>query len=386
MTWGESNVTEQRLRFVVTASRKEQTMADLCREFQISRQTGYTWLKRYQSGGAGQVVDRSRRPHRSPRRTHTELEQAVVALRARYPDWGAAKLGVLLRQQWPQAQVCERTLHRILLRHDLVHDRDRHQPAPQRFERSLPNELWQMDFKGPQGFNRGSPVGPLSIVDDHSRYIIGLKHLGSTRAAGVREELERTFQAVGLPEAMLVDHGTPWWNQSSPWGLTELTIWILRQGVRLLYSGYRHPQTQGKVERMHGSLQRAIRRRQADPTDQQWLDAFRDEYNHLRPHQAIGMQTPALRWHASPRCYQPSPPEWSYASGMTVLRLGGQGQLDWRGRRWEISNALRHQPVGIQLLGSRALVYFCQAPVRELDLETGRALPIPIDVLGSLQR
>src|SRR5258708_2282997 len=120
MAWGESSVTEQRLRFVVTASRKEQGMTDLCREFQISRQTGYNWLKRYRSGGAAQVVERSRRPHHSPQQTSGELERAVVALRARYPDWGAAKLGVLLSQQFPQAQVCERTLHRILVRHNLL--------------------------------------------------------------------------------------------------------------------------------------------------------------------------------------------------------------------------------------------------------------------------
>jgi transposase InsO family protein len=382
MAWGPSSVTEQRLKFVVAASRHETSIAQLCREFQISRQTGYTWLKRYQSGGAAEVMERSRRPVHSPQRTPAELEQALIALRTRYPDWGAAKLRVLLQQQLPEMRICERTLHRILLRHDLVLARDRHRPAVQRFERASPNQLWQMDFKGPQGFNCGSPVGPLSIVDDHSRYILGLKHLGSTRAAGVRQELERVFQQVGLPEAMLVDHGTPWWNQISPWGLTDLTIWILRQGVRVYYSGYRHPQTQGKVERMHGSLQRAVRRRGADPTDQQWLDGFRQEYNHLRPHQAIGMQVPASRWQLSPRRYLAHPPEWPYAASMQVVRLGCNGQLGWRGRRWEISHALRRQSIGIEVLGDRALVYFCDLPVRELDLRTGRALPIRVDLRG----
>ena len=386
MAWRESSVTEQRLQFVVAASRKQRSMAELCREFQISRQTGYSWLKRYQAGGSAQVVDRSRRPVHSPRQTSADIEQAVVALRARYPDWGAAKLRVLLQQRCPEAKLCQRTVHRILTRHHLLHERDRHPPALQRFERGSPNELWQMDFKGPQGFNRDSPVGPLSIVDDHSRYIVTLEHLGSTRAHGVRQTLERTFSSAGLPDALLVDHGTPWWNQASPWGLSELAIWILRQGVRLLYSGFRHPQTQGKVERMHGALQRAVRRRKADPNDQQWLNAFRQEYNHLRPHAALGMQTPATRWHPSERRYQADPGEWSYAAELEVRRLGGDGQLFWRGRRWEISNALRRQLVGIQPLGDRALVYFCQAPVRELDLRTRRALPIPIDVLGLLQR
>jgi transposase InsO family protein len=381
VAWRESSVVEERLRFVVAASRKEKSMTELCQEFQVSRQTGYIWLKRYQAGGSSQVCDRSRRPLRSPTRTVEEIEQAVAALRGQYPDWGAPKLLVLLRQQNPAAVICERTVHRILVRHKLLHQQDQHRAARERFERSAPNELWQMDFKGPQGFNKGSPVGPLSVLDDHSRYLVSLQHLGSTRAIGVRETLQRAFETAGLPEAILVDHGTPWWNQASPWGITELTIWILQQGVRLLFSGFRHPQTQGKVERMHGVLQRAIRRRKTNPDDQQWLDAFRHEYNYVRPHAALGMRTPATRWMPSARPFQVMPKEWLYPQGMEVKRLGGEGQLSWRGRRWEISRALRGQPVGIETLGERSIVYFCSAPVRELDLRTGTARPIPIAIL-----
>jgi transposase InsO family protein len=386
VAWRESNVVEERLRFVVAASRKEKSVAELCREFQVSRQTGYTWLKRYRAGGSIEVLDRSRRPLRSPTRTASEIEEAVVMLRRQWPDWGAPKLLVMLRERYPGSALCERTLHRILVRHRLLHEKDRHRPALERFERSAPNELWQMDFKGPQGFNTGSPVGPLSILDDHSRYLLGLQHLGSTRGCGVRETLQSTFEIAGLPESMLVDHGTPWWNPSSPWGITELTIWILQQGVRLLYSGFRHPQTQGKVERMHGALQRAVRRRHANPEDQRWLDAFRHEYNHVRPHAAIGMTTPATRWSPSARRYQPVPREWDYPQAAEVKRLGHDGQLLWRGRRWEISNALRRQRVGIEVLDQRAIVYFCNAPVRELDMRAKVARPIPVDILRSLQR
>lgn len=209
-------------------------------------------------------------------RTRSEVQEKIVELRQQWPDWGAPKLLVLLRQQHPEAPaISVRTVHRILERHGLIREADRHRPAEKRFERSAPNELWQMDFKGPQGFNQDNPVGPLSILDDHSRYLVALQHLGSTRMEGVRGTLEQTFQTVGLPDAMLVDHGVPWWNNAGPWGLTELTVWIMRQGVRLLYSGVRHPQTQGKVERMHGALQRAVGRRKADPDDPQWLETFR---------------------------------------------------------------------------------------------------------------
>jgi len=387
LAWRESSVIEERLRFVVLANRRERSMTELCREFEISRETGYTWLRRYQSGGASQVADRSRRPQRSPRRVSADMEEAVVALRRQWPDWGAAKLHRKLAEARPEcAGMAIRTVHRILERHHLIQEEDRRQAAVNRFEREEPNELWQMDFKGPQGFNRGSSVGPLSILDDHSRYLIALRHVGSTQAEGVRQTLQQSFEAAGLPEAMLVDHGTPWWNARSPWGITDLSIWIMRQGVRLVYSAFRHPQTQGKVERMHGALQRAVRKRRTDPEDQKWLDQFRYEYNHIRPHEALGMATPVMRWRPSSRLFQREPEEWSYAPGMWATRLAGEGQLSWRGRRWEISNALRRQLVGIEELDSRAIVYFCRTPIRELDLATGTSFLIPAAHPGLLQR
>jgi transposase InsO family protein len=383
MSWRESSVVEERLRFVVLASRKEKALAELCREFGISRQTGHTWRKRYLAGGSSQMVDRSRRPLRSPARTAEAIEQAVVELRLRWPDWGAPKLHALLEREYPGGSpIALRTVHRILQRHHMIREQDRNIPALQRFERNAPNELWQMDFKGPQGFNQASPVGPLSILDDHSRYVLALKQLGSTQMRGVQATLEQTFQQCGVPEAMLMDHGTPWWNAASPWGLTEVAVWIMRQGVRLLYSGIRHPQTQGKIERMHGALESAVRKRQANLLEQSWLDMFRHEYNYIRPHAALEMATPASRWRPSPRVFQKTPQEWQYPADMQVMRLAGAGQLCWRGRRWEISNALRRQCVGLQIIGERAIVYYCSTPLRELDPATKTSFPIPVAFAG----
>lgn len=384
MPWRESSVIEERLRFVVLAQRKEHSVKDLCAEFGVSRQTGYVWLRRYAAGGSGDLSDRSRRPHASPRRTSAEVEEAILELRRKWPDWGAPKLRSLLERESPDVKIHTRTVHRILERHGLIAEGDRHQRADQRFERAHPNEMWQMDFKGPQGFNRGSSVGPLSVLDDHSRYVLELHHLGSTKLEGVKNRLEKTFQECGLPENLLIDHGTPWWNGASPWGLTELTVWLMRLGIRLVYSGVCHPQTQGKVERMHGALQSAIRKRHANPEDQAWLDSFRYEYNHVRPHEALAMATPASRWQPSTRTFPVQLKEWEYAAGMEVARLGEQGQLWWRGKRWEISNALRGMMVGVQVLEHGAIVYFCQTPMRELDLRTGKAIPIQGTRLRSL--
>jgi transposase InsO family protein len=384
MGWRETNVLQERIRFVVLASRGERPLAEVCREFGISRQTGYTWLKRFQKSGIEGVQEQGRRPHRSPTQISQATVDAVLEFRRRWPDWGARKLHRKLGELHPELpRIAASTLHRMLLRNQMVEDRNRHRTALQRFERGAPNELWQMDFKGPAGFNQR--VGPLSILDDHSRYLLALRHLGSTRAAGVRQTLEETFQAHGLPETLLVDHGTPWWNGASLWGWTELTVWIMRQGIRIAYSGFRHPQTQGKVERMHGALQRAIRQRQGQPEQQAWLDEFRREYNAVRPHEALQMNTPESRWSPSRRSFQVHPPDWEYPSSMEVLRLSSQGQLNWRGRRWEISRALRSQRVGLERVENRVLVYFCNTALRQLDLHAASSIAVPTSA-GSLQR
>jgi transposase InsO family protein len=370
-------MSEERIRFAIEASKPNSCMAALCRQFGISRQTGYLWLKRYQQGGTAAVLsEQSRRPHRSPKQASEAVVAAVRAARQERPDWGARKLAHILKAAHSELPVVSHsTLQRILEREGLIRNQDRQQIALQRFEREHPNELWQMDFKGPQGFNKAS--GPLSIQDDFSRYVLALRHLARSNTGNVQMALQATFEECGLPEWMLLDHGKPWYDGVNPWGWTELTIWILRQGVRITFSGIRHPQTQGKVERMHGALQRAIKKRKAAPEQQSWLDAFRHEYNHLRPHEGIGMIPPAQRWKPSCRKFNPNPTEWEYPSAWQVYRLAGEGQLSYKGKRWEVSAALRGQLVGLQFNGPRILIYYCNMPVREINLETGANRMLP---------
>lgn len=369
---------EERIRFAVLAARGERTMAGLCREFGISRASGYKWLRRYQEQGVSGLQERSRRPHRSPRRTAAELERQVLKERRRRPDWGARKLRVKLVEQG--VELTASTVHRILLRHGLVHRDDRIRPALKRFERQQSNELWQMDFKGIPAAWRTEGLLPLSILDDHSRYLLGLRAQQQTGSAGVREALEEVFGRCGMPDQMLMDHGTPWWNMQGA-GWTRLSVWLMQQGIQLCFSGYRHPQTQGKVERLHGSMQRALKRRgrpQRKQDWQPWLDEFRREYNHERPHEALAMQTPASRWHPSARRFDPRPKRWAYAEGAWVRRLGVNGGLWLHGVRWEVSRALAHEWVALERAGERILVRYCRTTVREIDLVRGRSLPVKI--------
>jgi len=364
MAWKTVDLQEQRVQCVVTAARKAQSFSSLCAEFGISRPTGYLWLQRYRESGIAGIAEKSRKPHGSPRRTAAWLEDRVSQVRQRYPDWGARKLGVLLSREG--VELPRSTIHRILLRHDLVRPEDQQTLAPQRFERERPNELWQMDFKGPRGWPQ--PVGPLSVLDDHSRYVIALAANGSTQGEPVRQQLEEAFQRCGVPEAMLMDHGSPWWGHLAPSGHTRLSLWLMRQGIRLHWSGIRHPQTQGKVERFHGSLQRALEHRgiRQQPL-QAWLDHYRWEHNHVRPHEALGMKTPATMWRPSPKRYDPHPPRWEYPSGAYVRKVDSSGKVKLKGRNWNINQALAGEWVQIVPIGERWMVFYCTTLIREID-------------------
>lgn len=278
---------------------------------------------------------------------------------------GRRKIGYLL--QLEGIRLPGSTIHRIFLRYDLVRDRDRQVLAPKRFAREEPNQLWQMDFKGPKGWNQ--PVGPLSILDDHSRYAVALENTGSTRAAGVQAVLEGVFHESGVPDQMLMDHGTPWFNTQGRLGWSQFTVWLMDQNMALYFSGRQHPQTQGKVERFHRSLTAALLRRGTPEESQRqpWLDAFRQEYNCVRPHEALHMKTPHQVWQKSSRPYRERPTVWQYPSGSEVKEVDRVGQFRLDGRRHYISKALAGREVGLWQVDERILVYYRQTLVCELD-------------------
>jgi transposase InsO family protein len=376
MPWRVKDVMEQRIELVVRAVQGEESISGLCREYGVSRPTGYLWVQRYGEAGSVQgLAERSRRPQHSPGRTPIEQEERVVELRRRY-GWGAKKLVVLLAREGIALRVV--TVNRILKRRGLLVAQECHRPATQRFEREAPNQLWQMDFKGPWEVAEGHCY-PLSILDDYSRYLVDLGALKGTGAEGVAAQLVRTFESHGVPEAMLMDHGTPWWSTTNGHGLTWLSVELIKQGIRLHFSGIRHPQTQGKVERFHRSLKHQINRwgKPATLADSaQALAAFREEYNQVRPHEALGMEVPAQRYHDSPRAYQPQPPEWIYEEGKVVKRLNTQGCLDYEQRRYFVCEALAQERVCVDRIGGKLLVCYRQTYIREIDLLSGRTTAV----------
>jgi transposase InsO family protein len=374
MAWGAKDVSERRLQFVIRASSGKEEMKALCGEFQISRPTGYLWLERYRScPQLEQLAESSRRPRRSPKETTAPIQNRLVELRQQYPEWGARKLVVLLQRE---GIVLPRiTAHRILLRQGWIAREDQHRPAPKRFEREAPNQLWQMDFKGMPDSRKGCL--PLVLLDDHSRYLVGLFDTQGTQAEPVREKLEHAFEQHGLPEAMLMDHGTPWWNMQAASGWTWLTVWLMRHGIRLYMSGIRHPQTQGKVERLNGSMEAAMRKRPkpAGQSWQAWLDRHRQEHNHVRPHEALHMDVPAQHWSPSTRPFHRQPQRWDYTDPKNVRLVRQNGSIGLQGGCYFVSRAFIGEQVQLEFLDDRVVVYFCRTPVREFNLKTGASHP-----------
>jgi hypothetical protein len=262
---------------------------------------------------------------------------------------------------------------RILDRAGCIETLDRHGRAQKRFERKQPNELWQMDFKG----QYRSPSGdcyPLSILDDHSRFLVGLYALGGTSWQPVRDCLVQTFQIYGVPDRMLMDHGTPWWGANNERGLSQLSVMLMNQGVRLSYSGIGHPQTQGKVERFHRTLSEAMIHQGVPKEMAEWqprLDRFRHSYNQIRPHEALAMKVPQQRYQRSNRAYCENPVAWSYSSEWFPLNVNSEGSVCYRNQRFFISRALAKEVVGVRQVDKKVLVRYRHMYVREFDLQTG---------------
>jgi transposase InsO family protein len=369
MPWLNTQPMDQKIAFITGAlDAARGQFSGLCREFRISRKTGYKWLRRYRAAQSMTALQEgSRRPHRSPTRLNASVEDRIIALR--WPDgWGARKIAHLLWEEGLRVSVA--TVHRTLLRRSAVHRIDQHSPAPTRFERPFPNDLFQADFKGPMG-RAGARDEPLTVLDDHSRFALGVFALRDHRVEGVQECFVRVFERYGMPRQLLMDHGTPWWNNRNGWGLSRLSVFFIQHNIDLVFSRVGHPQTQGKIERFHRTLGRSMSHQGPPEHWEQWqgrYDGFVERYNQVRPHEALAMARPAQRYQPSPRRYSAPVANWIYPAGLEVRTLDGAGNVCVAGRRYFISEALIHQPVALERVGQQVLVRFRHMYIRELNL------------------
>lgn len=344
---------KQRRQFIDEYMRREHSVAELCRRFGVSRKTGYKWVRRYLEGC--ELEDRSRRPRHSPTAVSAFVEDAIVQARKQRPRWGPRKLRAALQRANPDFDLpAASTFALIFKRNGLVTPRRRRRRTPPSSaplaHATAPNTLWCMDFKG--DFAVGSTrCYPLTVMDAYSRFLVACVSLNNTRAQTVRRALRGVFEQCGLPDAIRTDNGAPFASRA-PAGLSELSAWWLRLGIRHERIEPGKPQQNGRHERMHLTLKQATASPPASSlkAQQRVFDRFRRDYNELRPHEALDNQVPADFYERS-RCPLPFPywgRDFLYPEDYELLRVNKTGAARWNGQTVSISRVLKHQTLGLE--------------------------------------
>jgi transposase InsO family protein len=346
---------DERNRFIDDALSDRFTMAALCARYGVSRRVGYKWLARFEEEGRQGLRDRSRAPHHCPHRIRPELAELLCAFRRAHPFWGARKLLRILSQRhrdirdWPAPS----TTADLLARRGLVQRRRRRRtpvhPGVVAPVTTAPNDLWTADFKGEFRTGNGVYCYPLTIADQHSRFLLTCHGLLSTQTVTARPVFERTFREYGLPRAIRTDNGVPFATQAIH-GLSFLNVWWMRLGIQHQRILPGRPDQNGAHERMHRTLKRqAVRPVQRSCAAQQRaFDAFRREYNTERPHEALDQDTPGSRYRASPRPYPHRLPPLEYPGHFVVKKVTTGGTFRFRRRLLHLANALVDQPIGLE--------------------------------------
>lgn len=394
MPWKECNRVSSREEFVTLARAGGTSLRQLCLRFGISRKTGHKWLRRLQQDPAHGLQDRSRRPHRCHQPTPEPIEQLVLAVRQDHPAWGGRKIRRLLQDQGQKSVPAASTITRILWRHDRIDPTEaaKHRPY-RRFERAAPNELWQMDFKGEFACDDGRDCYPLTVLDDHSRYAVGLRACANTQLVTVQQALIQIFRHYGRPWAILADNGPPWGSGQTAGGWSRLGIWLMRLDIELYHGRPWHPQTQGKEERFHRTLDaellagRTIRHL---AHAQSLFDPWRDLYNRIRPHEALALATPASRYQVSPRTYPEILPTIEYDSGEQVRRVHRTGYFHYQGRQCWLSEVFGRESIVLRPTSQEELWRVCYGRhwIGTLDLRAPAAgqRSVPVERVTLAQR
>jgi transposase InsO family protein len=346
---------EQRLQFVADALSDRYTMSELCARYGVSRRIGYKWIARFNAEGRRGLEDRSRAPHHCPHAIPRELAELICTLRREHPFWGARKLLAVLarrhprKRSWPAAS----TVADLLSRRGLVLKRRTRRPTVHPgvvpLHTAAPNDLWTADFKGQFRTGDGRYCYPLTIADQHTRFLLTCHGVLSTETVTAKPVFERAFQEYGLPRAIRTDNGVPFATQALH-GLSYLNVWWLRLGIQHQRIHPGRPQQNGAHERMHRTLKRqAIKPVQRTcAAQQQSFDAFRQEYNTERPHETLNQETPGSRYTSSPRAYRRRLPPIEYPRHFLVKKVTTAGTIRFQRRLIYLANSLVDQPIGLE--------------------------------------
>jgi len=375
---------EEKLRFVFEYELGERTMCELCQRYAIARETGYVWLRRYRHAGVAGLLEHSRAAHRHGNQTPVDIERMILELRQAHMRWGPRKLQwVLQRDQpgrrWPAASTIGALLQRAGL---VVARKKRWRTTP--YSEPLAhadeaNRVWCADFKGWFRTADGQRIDPLTISDARSRYLLRCQTVEKTDTARVQAIFEAAFREYGMPEAIRTDNGPPFASRAVA-GLSRLAVWWIKLGIVPERIAAGHPEQNGRHERMHRTLkQETAQPPAANQREQQrTLDRFRQEFNELRPHEALEMQTPAAIYQPSARRFPASLPEPDYPEGMLVRSVRPHGHFRWKKDDIFLSEVLWGERVGLLPEDDRWFtIYFAQLPLARFDSRKLQVTPLP---------
>lgn len=374
MPWNKVEPIMQRKELIEKLLLPGADINALCAHHNISRKTLYKWLARYKQDGLEGLADQSRAPKTNNKKISPELEDVIVKAHKENQKWGPKKIRDYLiehgsRKDIPSASTIARVFKR---RNCQVVNNLKSSPAKIRFERAEPNELWQMDFKG-SFMTTAHRCYPLTILDDHSRYSIGLKACRDERRETVKSRLILCFREFGLPDQINVDNGNPWGCEASN-GHTQLSVWLLKQGVRLSHSAPYHPQTNGKDERFHRTLKLEVLHEceyKNCKEMQEVFDKWRHVYNYIRPHDALGGKPPSSRYRASSRPYCDKLKPAEYDEGEVVRKVDGiNGLVGFKGKRFIMGKAFCGEYVAIRETGESGeySLFFMDVFIKKISL------------------
>jgi transposase InsO family protein len=375
---------EEKLRFILEYEQRERTMTELCERYQIARETGYVWVRRYRAVGWEGLLERSRARQQHQNQTPEDIERMVLELRQAHMNWGPRKLKRVLERDepgrvWPAASTIGAVLKRAGV---AVGQRKRCKTPP--YSEPLahadgPNRVWCGDFKGWFRTRDGERIDPLTISDAHSRYLLRCQAVEKTDTARVQAILEAAFREHGMPEAIRTDNGAPFASRAMA-GLSRLAVWWMKLGIVPERIEAGHPEQNGRHERMHRTLKQetatppAANRRE----QQRVMDRFRQEYNQVRPHEALEMETPAAVYEPSPRRFPARLPEPEYPETMLIRTVQQKGHFRWKKQEVFVSEVLWGERVGLQPVDDHLFtVYFCQFPIARFDSRHAYLMPLP---------
>lgn len=332
MPWESRTVKEQRLEFA-QAAQSCHNFSSLCREYGITRKTGYKWVSRYAAGGP--LTDGSRRPLTSPGRTPEDIEALVLAVRRENPGWGAKTIHSVLEREGHQGLPCVRTVNNILDRYGCILEEESLKRVPcTRFEKEKCNDMWQTDFKGEFKTNDGKYCYPLDILDDHSRFVIKIVPETSTENVVIPAFID-AFRQFGMPNSVLSDNSGQFAGFKK--GYTRFEKMLMDLDIIPVHGRIRHPQTQGKIERFHRTMKNELLNHTsfADAADaDRQLQAWREKYNNQRPHEALGMRCPGEVYIRSGREYPEEIAKFEYGGQYHVIKVNSWGYV--RFDSWQV--------------------------------------------------